>query len=73
MQTQSKSKLGLVNCSSVFRFACSFAYMTDSASPGWPQTHYEVENNIDIIVFLYLGMMTFCGSEDPTPSFFHAI
>lgn len=70
---QIKSKLGLMNCSSVFRFAYYFAYTTDTASPGWPQTHYEVENNIDIIVFLYLRIMAFCGSEDPTPSFFHAI
>lgn len=70
---QSKSKLGFVNCSSAFRFVRSFAYPTDLASPGWPQTHYEAENNIDIIVFLYPRVMALCGSEDPSPSFFHAI
>lgn len=70
---QNKSKLGFENCRSVFRFFRSFAYTTDSASPGWPQTHYEAENNIDIIVFLYPRIMALCGSEDATASFFHAI
>lgn len=62
-----------VNYSSVFRFVCSFAYMTDSASPGWPQVHYEAEDDIDLAVFLSPRIMALCGAEDPAPGFIHGM
>lgn len=62
-----------MNCSfSGFMFVCSYAYKMDPGSPGWPQTFYEVENDLECPRYLCPKIMPLRGAKDATQGFIHA-